>query len=96
MTTLVVVATGNHFFLDAVAGTLLACATWAVVSRIGRRSAGSSAGQGARQGPHADDQDGDAEPERVVLVIGGGAFVHGSGEDRGVGVDRPRDDRLAG
>ena len=37
MTTLVVVATGNHFFLDAVAGTLLAGLTWAVVSRVGRR-----------------------------------------------------------
>src|SRR5215467_5027942 len=33
MTTLVVVATGNHFFFDAVAGTLLACLTWAVVSQ---------------------------------------------------------------
>src|SRR5882724_7678523 len=33
VTTLVVVATGNHFFLDAVAGTLLACLTWAVVSQ---------------------------------------------------------------
>jgi hypothetical protein len=29
MTTLVVIATGNHFFLDAIAGALLACATWA-------------------------------------------------------------------
>jgi hypothetical protein len=35
MTTLVVVATGNHFFLDAIAGALLACATWFVVTRIG-------------------------------------------------------------
>jgi hypothetical protein len=35
MTTLVVVATGNHFFLDAMAGALLACATWAAVTRIG-------------------------------------------------------------
>jgi PAP2 superfamily len=34
MTTLVVVATGNHFFLDALAGALLACATWAAVTRI--------------------------------------------------------------
>lgn len=32
MTTLVVVATGNHFFLDAVAGTLLAFVTWAAVT----------------------------------------------------------------
>ena len=29
MTTLVVVATGNHYFLDALAGTLLASLTWA-------------------------------------------------------------------
>ena len=35
MTTLVVIATGNHFFLDAVAGALLACATWVAVTRIG-------------------------------------------------------------
>jgi PAP2 superfamily len=35
MTTLVVIATGNHFFLDAVAGALLACVTWAAVTRIG-------------------------------------------------------------
>lgn len=27
VTTLVVVATGNHFFLDAVAGAVLACLT---------------------------------------------------------------------
>src|SRR5205085_9625047 len=33
MTTLVVVATGNHFFLDALAGTVLAGLTWAVVSQ---------------------------------------------------------------
>jgi PAP2 superfamily len=60
MTTLVVVATGNHFFLDAAAGTLLACLTWAVVSRWARR--------GIEQGPHSGDQDGDAEAERRVLV----------------------------
>jgi hypothetical protein len=30
-----VVATGNHYFLDAVAGALLACATWGVVTRAG-------------------------------------------------------------
>jgi membrane-associated phospholipid phosphatase len=35
MTTLVVVATGNHYFLDVIAGTLLSCLTWAVVTRIG-------------------------------------------------------------
>jgi membrane-associated phospholipid phosphatase len=63
MTTLVVVATGNHFFLDAVAGTLLACLTWAVVSRVARR--------GAEQGPQPGDQDGEAEAERHVLVSDG-------------------------
>jgi membrane-associated phospholipid phosphatase len=35
MTTLVVVATGNHFFLDVIAGALLAFATWVVVTRTG-------------------------------------------------------------
>jgi hypothetical protein len=35
MTTYVVVATGNHFFLDAAAGALLACTTWAAVTRVG-------------------------------------------------------------
>jgi len=35
LTTLVVVATGNHFFLDAAAGALLACATWVAVTRAG-------------------------------------------------------------
>lgn len=37
MTTLVVVATGNHFFLDALAGALLAGLTWAVISRLDTR-----------------------------------------------------------
>jgi membrane-associated phospholipid phosphatase len=35
MTTLVVVATGNHYFLDVIAGTVLACVTWAAVTRAG-------------------------------------------------------------
>ena len=35
VTTLVVVATGNHFFLDVIAGALLTCVTWAAVTRIG-------------------------------------------------------------
>ena len=92
MTTLVVVATGNHFFLDAVAGTLLVCATWVVVSRVARLSGR----QGGEQGPQAGDQDRDAEPERGVLVVGRGAFGHGPGQDRGVGADRPQDERMAG
>jgi hypothetical protein len=50
MTTLVVVATGNHFFLDAAAGALLACLTWAAVSRVGRLRRG--------QGPQTRDHDG--------------------------------------
>jgi hypothetical protein len=53
MTTLVVVATGNHFFLDAVAGTLLAGLTWAVVSRLSRPRGGP--------GPHFGDHDGDVD-----------------------------------
>jgi membrane-associated phospholipid phosphatase len=35
VTTLVVVATGNHYFLDVIAGALLACVTWVAVTRIG-------------------------------------------------------------
>jgi membrane-associated phospholipid phosphatase len=35
VTTLVVVATGNHFFFDVIVGALLACVTWAVVTRAG-------------------------------------------------------------
>jgi len=35
LSTLVVVATGNHFFLDAIAGALLACAAWAGVTWAG-------------------------------------------------------------
>lgn len=34
-TTLVVVATGNHLFLDALAGAMLAVVTWAGVTRTG-------------------------------------------------------------
>jgi hypothetical protein len=86
MTTLVVVATGNHFFLDAVAGTLLACLVWAVVSRVART--------GGKQGPQSGDQDGDAEAERDVLVIGSGAFGHGPGQDRRAGADPPREARV--
>jgi hypothetical protein len=35
VTTLVVVSTGNHFFLDVVAGALLALVTWVAVIRMG-------------------------------------------------------------
>jgi hypothetical protein len=77
MTTLVVVATGNHYFLDAVAGTLLACLVWAVVSRA-RRTRGE-------QRPHFGEQDRDAEAEREVVVVGSGAFGHGPGQDRRAG-----------
>jgi hypothetical protein len=37
MTTLVVVTTGNHFFVDTIAGALLAVATWAAVEVLARR-----------------------------------------------------------
>jgi hypothetical protein len=59
MTTLVVVATGNHYFLDAVAGTLLACLVRAVVSRTART--------GGEPGPRPSDQDGDADDPELVL-----------------------------
>jgi membrane-associated phospholipid phosphatase len=77
MTTLVVVATGNHYFLDAAAGTLLACLVWAVVSRTARI--------GGQPGPHPGDQDGDAEAEREVVVVGTGAFGRGPERDRRAG-----------
>ena len=35
MTILVVVVTGNHYFLDAIAGTVLTAGTWIAVTRIG-------------------------------------------------------------
>ena len=35
VTALVVVSTGNHFFLDVIAGALLAIAAWVAVTRIG-------------------------------------------------------------
>ena len=35
MTILVVVVTGNHYFLDTIAGTVLPVATWIAVTRIG-------------------------------------------------------------
>jgi PAP2 superfamily len=77
MTTLVVVATGNHYFLDAAAGTLLACLVWAVVSRAART--------GGQPGPHPGDQDGGAEAEREVVVVGSGAFGRGPERDRRAG-----------
>jgi Na+-transporting NADH:ubiquinone oxidoreductase subunit NqrB len=81
MTTLVVVATGNHYFLDAAAGTLLACLVWAVVSR-------AAAWTGGQQGSHPGDQDGDAQAERTereVVVVGSGAPGHGLERDRRAG-----------
>jgi hypothetical protein len=36
MTTLVVVTTGNHFFVDTIAGALLAVVTWAAVEMLAR------------------------------------------------------------
>ena len=86
VTTLVVVATGNHYFLDAAAGTLLACLVWAVVSRAART--------GGEQEPQPGDQDGDAEAEREILVVGSGAFGHSPGQDRRAGASPPRDARV--
>jgi len=47
MTTLVVVTTGNHFFLDTIAGALLASAVWAGVTRTARRVAARTPGNAA-------------------------------------------------
>ncbi len=56
MTTLVVVATGNHYFLDAVAGTLLAGLTWAVVSRLTRAGADAAGAAGGHRGQVVRDR----------------------------------------
>ena len=64
------VATGNHFFLDAVAGAVLAWLTWAVVSRVGRRR--------VEQGPHPGDQDGDADDLADALTRNLGACLQTS------------------
>jgi hypothetical protein len=61
MTTLVVVATGNHYLLDAAAGALLAGLTGAVVAR--------RTGAGAEPGPQAGDQARDPEAERTPAAI---------------------------
>jgi len=65
MTVLVVVATGNHYFLDVIAGALLACVTWVAVTRAGawltvriatgraHRQPGRWRPAGARPGPAA-------------------------------------------
>jgi membrane-associated phospholipid phosphatase len=53
MTTLVVVATGNHFFLDVIAGALLACVTWAAVARTGAWLTVQAATRRAGPGRHA-------------------------------------------
>jgi PAP2 superfamily len=50
MTTLVVVATGNHFFLDAIVGALLTCATWGAVTRAGARLTVQAATRRAHRG----------------------------------------------
>jgi PAP2 superfamily len=42
MTTLVVVTTGNHFFLDAVAGALLAAITWVAVTWMSKLLGGAA------------------------------------------------------
>jgi membrane-associated phospholipid phosphatase len=67
MTTLVVVATGNHFFLDAVAGAVLVGLTWAVVSRLYRPRLRLTVGPDVSQ---AGDRDGDGEPEELTRNLG--------------------------
>jgi membrane-associated phospholipid phosphatase len=53
MTTLVVVATGNHFFLDVIAGAVLAIGTWIVVTRAGAWLTVRTATWRARRGYYA-------------------------------------------
>jgi hypothetical protein len=59
MTTLVVVATGNHYFLDAAAGTLLAGLTWAVVARLSRSREQQGPPSGERGGKRGGEQGGE-------------------------------------
>jgi membrane-associated phospholipid phosphatase len=68
LTTLVVVSTGNHFFLDVIAGAVLSCVTWVVVTRLGawltvriatgrsHREPGRWRPAGGPGGPSTDDQ----------------------------------------
>jgi hypothetical protein len=105
MTTLVVVATGNHFFLDAAAGTLLACLTWAVVSHAvpsdAVAAAGGHHGQVVRHGP--------AVPREPLVHRGADRPVTIGGQQRhdraaeaaaghagtdGAGIDRGLDGRV--
>ena len=77
VTTLVVVATGNHFFLDVIAGALLACGTWVAVTRLGAwltvriatRRSGSQPGRwrpvGAHQAP-AGEPGGPPEENQIA------------------------------
>ena len=62
VTTLVVVATGNHFFLDAAAGALLACLSWVAVTRA---TAWLSARAAASRGVPAGISAGHAERAQV-------------------------------
>lgn len=57
MTTLVVVATGNHFFLDVIAGAALAVATWMAVTRAGAWLTVQIATRRAHQGNYSQPAD---------------------------------------
>jgi membrane-associated phospholipid phosphatase len=59
LTVLVVVATGNHYFLDAVAGALLSVVSWIAVTRIG---AWLSVRRGTRALARQESQGGLARP----------------------------------
>jgi hypothetical protein len=86
MTTLVVVATGNHYFLDAAAGTLLACLVWAAGGGAIRRSRSRTAGRTGEVGWVGHLYLGDRGPE-IALVVGDepvGAHAHGGGQMGGI------------
>jgi membrane-associated phospholipid phosphatase len=69
MTTLVVVATGNHYFLDAVAGTLLAGLTWAVVARLSRPRGQQGPPSGEQGGEHDSEHGSDSDEVPVRSLV---------------------------
>ena len=64
MTVLVVVATGNHYFLDTVAGAVLAGLTWVVVNRVSAWLTVQLALHKALVGPSL------LRPEHAALLLG--------------------------
>ena len=73
LTTLVVVATGNHFFLDAIAGAVLACGSWVLATRARARLTVELATWRARHGWRP------SQPAIAELPAGSGQGGRGDG-----------------